>query len=147
MPPPAVSASQEAHRGEHHRVNPPDDDEQMGEINVIFVGSLFIASKTQGKKLEREISLAQCIEPGRRMRWSDIDISFGPQDHPDTELSDQNMPFMIKLSIGWHKVAKTLIDNGASLNLIMKKTFIEMGLNLKDLTLVHNIFHGIIPRK
>jgi hypothetical protein len=147
MPPSAVLASQEAHRGEHHRVNPPDYDEQMGEINVIFVGSLFIASKTQGKKLEREISLAQRIEPGRRMRWSDIDISFGPQDHPDTELSDQNLPFMIKLSIGWHKVTKTLIDNGASLNLIMRKTFIEMGINLKDLTLVHNMFHGIIPGK
>jgi hypothetical protein len=147
MPPPAVSASQEAHQGEHHRVNPTDDDEQMGEINVIFVDSLFIASKTQGKKLEWEISLAQCIEPGRRMRWSDIDISFGPQDHPDTELSDQNLPFMVKLSIGWHKVTKMLIDNGASLNLIMRKTFIEMGINLKDLTLVHNMFHGIILGK
>jgi hypothetical protein len=68
------------------------------------------------------------------MKWSDIDISFRPQDHPDTELSDQNLPFMVKLLTGWHKVAKTLIDNRASLNLIMKKTFIEMGLNLKDLT-------------
>jgi hypothetical protein len=56
----------------------------MGEINVIFVGSMSIASKTQGKMLEREIRLAQCIKPGRRMRWSDIDISFRPQDHPDT---------------------------------------------------------------
>jgi hypothetical protein len=53
----------DAHRGEHHQVNPPDDDEQMGEINVIFGGSMSIASKTQGKKLEREISLAQCIKP------------------------------------------------------------------------------------
>jgi hypothetical protein len=68
------------------------------------------------------------------MKWSDIDISFRPHDHPDTELSDQNLPFMVKLLIGWHKVAKTLIDNRASLNLIMKKTFIEMSLNLKDLT-------------
>jgi hypothetical protein len=41
---------------------------------------------------------------------------------------------MVKLQIGRHKVAKTLIDNGASLNHIMRKTFIEMGLNLKDLT-------------
>jgi hypothetical protein len=41
-------------------------------------------------------------------------------------------------------VAKTLIDNGASLNLIMRKTFIEMGLNLKDLTLIHDMFHGVI---
>jgi hypothetical protein len=101
---------------------------------VIFRGSMSITSKTQGKKLEWEISLAQRIELGRMMRWSDIDISFGPQDHPDTELSDRNLPFVVKLLIGWHKVAKTLINNETSLNLIMRKTFIEMGLNLKDLT-------------
>jgi hypothetical protein len=81
-----------------------------------------ITSKTQGKKLEREMSLAQRIEPERRMRWSDVDISFEPQDHPDTKLSDRNLPFMVKLSIGRHKVAKMLIDNGPSLNLIMRKS-------------------------
>jgi hypothetical protein len=42
-------------------------------------------------------------------------------------------------------VAKILIDNGASLNLIMSKTFIKMGLNLKGLTFVHDTFHGVIP--
>jgi hypothetical protein len=42
-------------------------------------------------------------------------------------------------------VAKTLIDNGASLNLIMGKTFIEMSLNLADLTPVHDTFHDVIP--
>jgi hypothetical protein len=52
---------------------------------------------------------------------------------------------VVKLSIGWNKVAKTLIDNGASLNLIMRKTFIEMGLNLKDLIPVHDMFHRVIP--
>jgi hypothetical protein len=41
-------------------------------------------------------------------------------------------------------VAKTLIDNRASFNLIMRKAFIEMGLNLADLTPVHDTFHGII---
>jgi hypothetical protein len=51
---------------------------------------------------------------------------------------------MVKLPIGRHKVAKTLIDNRASLNLIMRNTFIEMGLNLKDLRHVHDTFHGII---
>jgi hypothetical protein len=81
-----------------------------------------ITSKTQGKKLEREMSLAQRIEPERRMRWSDVDISFEPQDHPDTKLSDRNLPFMVKLPIGRHKVAKMLIDNGSSLNLIMRKS-------------------------
>jgi hypothetical protein len=93
----------------------------MGGINVIFEGSMSIASKTQGKKLEREISLAQRIELRRRMRWSDVDISFGPQDHPDIELSVRNLPFVVKLPIGRHKVGKTLIDNRASFNLIMRK--------------------------
>jgi hypothetical protein len=51
---------------------------------------------------------------------------------------------MVKLPIKRHKVTNTLIDNGASLNIIMRKTFIEIGLNLKDLTPVHDMFHGII---
>jgi hypothetical protein len=117
----------------------------MDEINVIFGGSLSITSKTQGKKLEREINLAQRIELDRKMKWSEDDISFRPEDHPMTKLSNQNLPFMVKLPIGQHKVAKTLIDNGSSLNVIMRKTFIEMGLKLADLTPMHDIFHDIVP--
>jgi hypothetical protein len=78
------------------------------------------------------------------MKWSDIGISFRPEDHPDTKLSKRNLPFVVKLLTERHKVAKTLIDNGASLNLIMRKTFIEMGLNLSDLVPVHDTFHGVI---
>jgi hypothetical protein len=79
------------------------------------------------------------------MRWSEVDISFGPEDHPITELSDRNLPFVIKILIGRHRVAKTMIDSGASLNLLMRRTFIEMGLSLADLTPVQDTFHGIIP--
>jgi hypothetical protein len=142
-PPQSALVAQEPRRGEHHRAD-PDNEDQMGEINVIFRGSMFIASKTQGKKLERGITLAQRTEPRRKMKWSDMDISFGLEDHTEIELSERNLPFMDKLLIGQHKVAKTLIDNGASLNFIMRKTFIEMGLNLKDLTPVHDMFHGVI---
>jgi hypothetical protein len=117
----------------------------MVEINVIFGGSMTIISKTQGKKLQREISLAQQIEPRRWMRWSDDYISFGPEDHPDTELSERNLPLVVKISIERHKMTKTLIDSGASLNLMMRKTFIEMGIKLSDLTPVHDTFHRIIP--
>jgi hypothetical protein len=78
------------------------------------------------------------------MRWSDVDISFRPEDHPDAELSDRNLPFVVKIPIGCRKVAKTLINSGASLNLMMSKTSIEMGLNLADLTPMHDTFHGII---
>jgi hypothetical protein len=79
------------------------------------------------------------------MRWSIVDISFEPEDHSDTELSNTNLPFVVKIPIGRHKVAKTLIDNGASLNLMMRKTFIEMGLNLAELTPMHDTFYWIIP--
>jgi hypothetical protein len=79
------------------------------------------------------------------MKWSHMDILFMPKDHPEMELFKRNLLFVVKLPIGRHKVAKTLIDNGASLNLIMRKTIIDMGLNLKDLTPVHDMFHGVIP--
>jgi hypothetical protein len=141
MPPP--QAMQEPRQGEHRRVD-PDNEDQMDEINVIFRGSLSISSKTQGKKSEREISLAQCIKPDRRMKWAETEISFGLEDHSITELSNRNLPFVVKLLIGWHKVAKTLIDNRASLNLIM---IIEMGLSLVELTPVHDTFHGVILRQ
>jgi hypothetical protein len=80
------------------------------------------------------------------MKWSGTNITFGPEDHPETELSNWNLPFMVKLPIGRHKVAKTLVDNRASLNLIMRKTIIKMGLNLADLTPMHDTLHGVIPR-
>jgi hypothetical protein len=67
----------------------------MGEINVIFKGSMSIASNTEGKKLKREISLARRIEPGRKMKWSDMDIWFRPEDHPEIELSERNLPLTI----------------------------------------------------
>jgi hypothetical protein len=117
----------------------------MAEISMIFGGSMSITSKTQGKKLHREISLAQRIELGRRMRWSEVNISFGPEDHLITELSDRNLPFVVKIPIERHRVAKTMIDSDASLNLLMRRTFIEMGLSLANLTSVQDTFHGIIP--
>jgi hypothetical protein len=60
------------------------------------------------------------------------------------ELSDRNLPLVVKIPIGWHMVAKTFIDSGGSLNLMVRKTFIEMGLNFVELTPAHDTFHGII---
>jgi hypothetical protein len=68
------------------------------------------------------------------MKSFDVGISFGLEDYLDMKLSDRNLPFVVKIPIRRHKVAKTLIDSGASLNLMMRKTFIEMGLNFAKLT-------------
>jgi hypothetical protein len=70
----------------------------MDKINVIFRGSRPIVSKTQGKKLEIEFNMTQRIELERRMKWSDTDISFGPEDHPEIELPNQNLPFVVSRS-------------------------------------------------
>jgi hypothetical protein len=40
------------------------------------------------------------------MRWSDDYISFGPEDHSDTKLSERNLPLVVKILIGRHKVIK-----------------------------------------
>jgi hypothetical protein len=144
MPPPAMPVPQDPRRGEH-RQEVSDGDEHMAEINMIFGGSMSITSKTQGKKLQREISLAQHIKPVRQMKWSDDYITFGPEDHPVTELSERNLPPIVKIPIGRHMVANPLIDNGASLNLIMRRTFIEMGPQLIRPDPVHDTFHGVIP--
>jgi hypothetical protein len=58
MPSPSVLAPQDPHRGEQCRED-PDGDDHMVEINMIFRGSMSITSKTQGKKLQREIIMAQ----------------------------------------------------------------------------------------
>jgi hypothetical protein len=57
MPPPTASAPKDSRRREHRR-EVSDGDEHMAEINMIFGGSMSITSKMQGKKLQREISLA-----------------------------------------------------------------------------------------
>jgi hypothetical protein len=58
MPPPAAQVAQEPRQSEHRQANHPNNDEQMGEINVIFRGRMFITSKTKEKELEWKISLA-----------------------------------------------------------------------------------------
>ncbi len=51
MSTPVASVVLEPHRG-GHRYADADSEDQMGEINVIFGGSMSITLKTQGKKLE-----------------------------------------------------------------------------------------------
>jgi hypothetical protein len=98
----------------------------------------------KGRSSNEKSAWLNALSQAEKMKWSNVDISFRPEDHLETELSECNLRCVVNLPIGRHKVAKTLVDNGTSLNLIMRKTFIEMGLNLLDLTPVHDMFHGVI---
>jgi hypothetical protein len=89
-----------------------------------------ITSNTQCMKIEREVSLARKIKSRSRVQWSEMTVSLRPEDHPTTKLSNGNLPFVVKISIDKHKVAKTLSDNGLALNLIMRYSFLEMKIPL-----------------
>jgi hypothetical protein len=69
MPPPAVSVAQEPQQGEHHWANPPDDDEPMGEINVIFKGSMTMSYPVPRN---RERSLHTCAQDVQITRMATI---------------------------------------------------------------------------
>jgi hypothetical protein len=71
--------------------------------------------------------------------------ALGPRISFSSDFAVEPPPPLVKIPIGRHRVAKTMIDSGASLNLLMSRTFIEMGLSLADLTPVQDTFHGIIP--
>jgi hypothetical protein len=58
------------------------------------MGSMSIASRAQGKRLGREISLARRIELRRRMKWSDTDTSF-----IRSQISSRNRALQSKLTI------------------------------------------------
>jgi hypothetical protein len=75
---PKKPVAQESQRGDHRRADPYNID-QLDEINVVFMGSMSIALKTQGYNLEREISSIQRIKPRRRMKWSKTNILFNPK--------------------------------------------------------------------
>jgi hypothetical protein len=107
---PAKNAQVEQCRGEHRHAQ-DDDEEWFGDINMILSGSLVIASKAHGKKLKCKINLAQQLDPGRRLKWSEMEITFGPDNHLKIELTNRNLPLVAKIPINKFNVAKTLIDN------------------------------------
>jgi hypothetical protein len=78
------------------------------------------------------------------MMWAKTIISFRPNDHPTVELSQMNLPFMVKIPIGMHQVTKILIDNDITLNLIMRHTYLEMNLLLAELQPIDDTFHDVI---
>jgi hypothetical protein len=78
------------------------------------------------------------------MKWSEMNISFRLEDHPKTKLFDRNLPFVVKLPTGMHKVAKASVDNRASFSFIMTKMFIEMCLSQSDLNSIDDTFHSVI---
>ena len=102
------------------------DARRFPEVNIVFGGSEARPSKIVYMKLEREVLTTALTT--RRLEWWQQAITFGPKDHPNTELSYKNVSFVVKIPICQHNVAKTLLDSGSTLNLLMKNTLEIMRL-------------------
>ncbi|KAM6542924.1 hypothetical protein CsatB_007371 [Cannabis sativa] len=73
---------------------------------------------------ERKLKIPRAGEPT---------ITFNDEDAVKIRLL-HNDPLVVEVQIGNKMVARTMIDNGASSNILFKTTFEKMGLQLKDLT-------------
>lgn len=66
-------------------------------------------SKTWCNKMETEFREAWSLEAeANLLKYREMVISFGPEDHPSTVLSNRNVSFIVKVPIGKFNVTKTL---------------------------------------
>lgn len=79
------------------------------------------------KKLTREVNAAL---PGggtpKPLRWSKVPMVFDVGDHPSRAKAVGVVPIMVTPTIHNIKVTKTLIDEGAGLNVISPEVFDQM---------------------
>ncbi|XP_060961940.1 uncharacterized protein LOC133032118 [Cannabis sativa] len=126
-------------RGDNNQdVLPPPVD---GHLQVIIGGSHI--ARDSGKARERYARTVQheqeevvlAIE-GRKSKipraWEPT-ITFNDEDTVKIRFS-HNDPLVVEIQIANKMVARTMIDNRASSNILFKTTYEKMGLQLKDLT-------------
>lgn len=72
-------------------------------------------------------------EPPERRVWLEVDITFGPDDHPKAMMTSGALPMLCTPTISGVAVSKTLIDGGASLNVILVEAFDALRLPREQL--------------
>ncbi|XP_011069450.1 uncharacterized protein LOC105155274 [Sesamum indicum] len=96
-----------------------------GVIHIIAEGSDTGYSRRARKKIELKVG---AIASRQIMNISqESDITFGAQDLKE-KIGDDNDPMVIKMDIANFTVHKVLVDNGSSVDIILKKVLIKMGL-------------------
>ena len=105
-----------------------DDDIGYQEANrtvaMIGGGSFACTSRRQFKTMRRELLAAvPSPEAGRRLKWSEVPITFDQRDHPDTVSTNGDLALVTSPTICNARVGRVLIDGGAALNLLSPKAF------------------------
>nr|AAX95475.1 Integrase core domain, putative [Oryza sativa Japonica Group]AAX95813.1 retrotransposon protein, putative, unclassified [Oryza sativa Japonica Group]ABA93060.1 retrotransposon protein, putative, unclassified [Oryza sativa Japonica Group] len=87
------------------------------------------------KALTKQLAL----EKGKRgaaskMKWSEQKIEFSEADHLKTAVTPGRYPIVVEPTIQNIKVARVLIDDGSSINLLFASTLDAMGIPRKQIT-------------
>ena len=114
-------------------------------ILVISGGSSSFSSRREVKLLRREIcAFQQGKAEVKRVKWSDVPITFDRDDMSGPDNSEGKIPLVVSPVIANKKVGRTLIDGGASLNLITPRVFKMLQCEESELKPARP-FLGVIP--
>lgn len=117
------------------------------DITYIYGGPDAYASK-RNLKLARAVSTvgtdAAPATP-QYLKWSEVPITFSRADHPDYIPRPGRYPLVLSPTVAQARLGRVLIDGGSCLNIILAKTFSELGIPHSDLRPSRAPFHGMIP--
>jgi hypothetical protein len=79
------------------------------------------------------------------LKWSKVPITFDCSDHLDFVTKMGRYPLIVSPILKDVKLNLVLLDGGSSLNILLLKTFNQIGLSRSLLRPSRASFHGIVP--
>jgi hypothetical protein len=123
----------------------PKDDfpEAHKEVNYIFSGADSYGSKRKKHTTQEVMAVGPTIP--KYLKWSEVLVTFNRSDYLDFIMKLGQYPLIVNPVIKDVKLNRVLIDGGSSLNIMLLKTFNQMGLPRSMLWSSRAPFHGIVP--
>jgi hypothetical protein len=105
-----------------------DFPEAQKEVNYIYGGLDSYESRRKQKLTAWEVMAVSPATP-EYLKWYEVPITFDRSDHPDFVLKPGRHPLIVSPIIKDVKLNRVLINGGSSLNILLLKTFDQMGLS------------------
>jgi hypothetical protein len=115
-------------------------------VFLIFGGPTIDMSSRQRKRERHEVLAAEKAPPSF-LDWSEDDITFSREDHPNRIPNPGQYPLVVDPVIGNARFSKVLMDGGSSLNILYAHTLRLLGIGLDQLRPSTTPFHGVAPGK
>jgi hypothetical protein len=118
----------------------------MENVFLIFGGPTVDMSSRQRKRERHEVLAAEKAPPSF-LDWSEDDITFSREDHPNRIPNPGQYPLVVDPVIGNARFSKVVMDGGNSLNILYAHTLRLLGIGLDQLWPSTTPFHGVAPGK